>query len=115
MNIQKMSHKITIQKGTNMKRKCFYYEENTEKPILAAGVLFIKEENGKKYVLMQKVIEKDKPDQYSDFGGKIDLKDDIIIDTISRELGEELNWGLYEKVKKKNILFLNFTSRHWTY
>ena len=56
MNIQKMSHKITIQKGTNMKRKCFYYEENTDKPILAAGVLFIKEENGKKYVLMQKVI-----------------------------------------------------------
>ena len=36
MNIQKMSHKITVQKGTDIKRKCFYYEENTEKPILAA-------------------------------------------------------------------------------
>ena len=47
-----------------MKRKCFYYEENDEQPILAAGVLFIKEEKGKKFVLMQKVIEKDKPDQY---------------------------------------------------
>ena len=110
MNIQKMSHKITIQKGTNMERKCFYYEENTEKPILAAGVLFIKEENGKKYILMQKVIEKDKPDKYEDFGGKIDLKDDIIVDTISRELGEELNWGLYEKVKKKNI-YLDTTEK----
>ena len=110
MDIKKMSYKITIQKGKlgepDKERKCFYYEENTEKPILAAGVLFIKEENGKKYVLMQKVIEKNKSDQYSDFGGKIDLKDDIIVDTVSRELGEELNWGLYEKVKKKNILSL---------
>jgi hypothetical protein len=110
MNIQKMSHKITVQKGTNIERKCFYYEENTEKPILAAGVLFIKEENGKKYILMQKVIKKDKSDEYSDFGGKIELKDDIIIDTISRELGEELNWGLYEKVKKKNI-YLDTTEK----
>ena len=103
MNIKKMSYKITIQKGTNMKRKCFYYEENDEQPILAAGVLFIKEEKGKKFVLMQKVIEKDKPDEYSDFGGKIDLSDEMIVDTIARELGEELNYGIYEKVKKENI------------
>lgn len=98
-----MSYKITTQKGTDLKRKCFYYEDNTEKPILAAGVLFIKEQDGKKFVLMQKVIEKDKQDEYSDFGGKIDEQDDTIVDTIARELGEELNKGLYKKVKKENV------------
>ena len=54
MNIKNMSYKITTQKGTDLKRKCFYYEDSNEKPILAAGVLFIKEEKGKKFVLMQK-------------------------------------------------------------
>jgi 8-oxo-dGTP pyrophosphatase MutT (NUDIX family) len=107
MNITNMSQKITIQKGKlgepDKKRKCFYYEDNDEQPILAAGVLFIKEEKDKKFVLMQKVIEKDKPDEYSDFGGKIDLDDDIVVDTIARELCEELNCGLYEKVKKKHV------------
>jgi len=98
-----MSYKITTQKETDLKRKCFYYEDSNEKPILAAGVLFIKEEKGKRFVLMQKVIEKDKPDKYSDFGGKIEVKDDTIFDTIARELGEELNEGLYKKVKKENI------------
>ena len=103
MNIKNMSYKITTQKETDLKRKCFYYEDSNEKPILAAGVLFIKEEKGKRFVLMQKVIEKDKPDKYSDFGGKIEVKDDTIFDTIARELGEELNEGLYKKVKKENI------------
>lgn len=103
MNIKNMSYKITTQKGTDLKRKCFYYEDSNEKPILAAGILFIKEEKGKKFVLMQKVIEKDKLDEYSDFGGKIDIDDETIIDTIARELGEELNKGLYKKVKKENI------------
>jgi hypothetical protein len=103
MNIKNMSYKITIQKETDLKRKCFFYEDSNEQPILAAGILFIKEEKGKKFVLMQKVIKKDKPDEYSDFGGKIDEKDDTIVDTIARELGEELNKGLYKKVKKENI------------
>ena len=103
MNIKKMSHKITTQKGTDLKRKCFYYEDSNEQPILAAGVLFIKEEKGKKFILMQKKIEKDKTDEYSDFGGKIDLDDNTIVDTIARELGEELNEGLYKKVQKENI------------
>ena len=91
MNITNMSQKITIQKGKlgepDKKRKCFYYEDSNEKPILAAGVLFIKEENGKKFVLMQKKTEKDKQDEYSDFGGKIDIDDNIVVDTIARELG----------------------------
>jgi hypothetical protein len=102
---------ITIQKGKdgepNKKRKCFYYDNNTEKPILAAGILFVKEENGKKYVLMQ--IKKEKQDEYSDFGGKIDLDDQSIVETIARELGEELNFGLYDskKTERKNFDNIN--------
>ena len=94
---------ITVQKGKdgepNKERKCFYYDNDSEKPILAAGVLFVKEEKGKKYVLMQKKKEKQKQDEYSDFGGKIDLKDQTAVETIARELGEELNYGIYDSKK----------------
>jgi 8-oxo-dGTP pyrophosphatase MutT (NUDIX family) len=94
---------ITVQKGKdgepNKERKCFYYDNDSEKPILAAGVLFVKEEKGKKYVLMQKKKEKEKQNEYSDFGGKIDLKDQTTIETIARELGEELNYGIYDSNK----------------
>ena len=74
-----------------------------EKPILAAGILFIKEEKGKKYVLMQKVFKKDQQDEYSDFGGKIDLDDQTTVETIARELGEELNYGFYDSSKPEKI------------
>jgi 8-oxo-dGTP pyrophosphatase MutT (NUDIX family) len=98
---------ITVQKGKdgepNKKRKCFYYDNNPEKPILAAGVLFVKEEKGKKYVLMQQVFKKDQLDEYSDFGGKIDLDDQTTVETIARELGEELNYGFYDSSKPEKI------------
>ena len=102
MKTKNMSQ-ITVQKGKdgepNKERKCFYFDNDTEKPILAAGVLFVKEEKGKKYVLMQKKKEKEKQDEYSDFGGKIDLKDQTAVETIARELGEELNYGIYDSKK----------------
>ena len=102
MKTKNMSQ-ITVQKGKdgepNKERKCFYYDNDSEKPILAAGVLFVKEEKGKKYVLMQKKKEKQKQDEYSDFGGKIDLKDQTAVETIARELGEELNYGIYDSKK----------------
>ena len=104
---QKNMSQITIQKGKNgesdKKRKCFYYDNDTEKPILAAGILFVKEENGKKLVFVQKVIEKNGQEIYSDFGGKIDLDDQTVIETISRELGEELNYAFYETKNDKKI------------
>lgn len=102
---------ITTQKGKdgnpNTKRKCFYFDNDSEKPILAAGVLFVKEEKGKKYVLMQKKKEKEKQDEYSDFGGKIDLKDQTAVETIARELGEELNYGIYDSSKPEKIYLDN--------
>ena len=102
---------ITVQKEKdgepNKKRKCFYYDNNTEKPILAAGVLFVKGEKGKKYVLMQKKKEKEKQDEYSDFGGNIYLKDQTTVETIARELGEELNYGIYDSKKQDKIYLDN--------
>jgi len=101
---------ITTQKGKdgepNTKRKCFYYDNDSEKPILAAGVLFVKEEKGKKYVLIQKK-KKENQDEYSDFGGKIDLKDQTAVETIARELGEELNDGIYDSSKPEKIYLDN--------
>ena len=110
MKTKNMSQ-ITVQKGKdgepNKERKCFYFDNDTEKPILAAGVLFVKEEKGKKYVLMQKKKEKEKQDEYSDFGGKIDLKDQTAVETIARELGEELNYGIYNSKKQEKIYLDN--------
>jgi hypothetical protein len=101
---------ITTQKGKdgepNTTRKCFYYDNDSEKPILAAGVLFVKEEKGKKYVLMQKK-KKENRDEYSDFGGKISLKDQTAVETIARELGEELNDGIYDSSKPEKIYLDN--------
>ena len=101
---------ITVQKGKNgepdRERKVFYFENDKEKPILAAGILFVKEEDGNKFVLMQKVIKDDKQEQYSDFGGKIDKEDKTLIGTIARELGEELNYEETEQIDEisKNTL-----------
>lgn len=109
MKTKNMSQ-ITTQKGKdgepNTKRKCFYYDNDSEKPILAAGVLFVKEEKGKKYVLMQKK-KKENRDEYSDFGGKISLKDQTAVETIARELGEELNDGIYDSSKPEKIYLDN--------
>lgn len=98
---------ITVQKGKNgepdRERKVFYFENDKEKPILAAGILFVKEEDGNKFILMQKVIKDDKQEQYSDFGGKIDKEDKTLIGTISRELGEELNYGFYDSSNSERV------------
>lgn len=99
---------ITKQKTNNGEklRKVFYYENNREKPILAGGVIFIKEVDGKKYLLMQDVLEQNGTRKFSDFGGKIDVEDPTLIHTIAREFGEETNFGVYFK-KNNNELTLN--------
>lgn len=68
-----------------MKRKTFNLDGNT---ISAGGVLFLKNLDGHREVLMQK-------EKYlSDFGGKVEYRDDDIYHTISRELLEEINYGI---------------------
>ncbi len=80
-------------------RKAFYYEDDREKPILAAGVLLVKNNE----VLVQK-LPKDDSFQFSDFGGKVDMTDISILETLSRELSEEINCGIY---LKKNKVYLH--------
>jgi len=80
-------------------RKLFYLEDDPKKPISAAGVLLLKNNNE---ILMQKI---PKEDSYilSDFGGKVDLTDVTVIETISRELSEEINCGIFSKETKKYL------------
>ena len=90
----------------NKSRKVFYFENNKEKPILAAGILFVKEVDGKVHILVQNVEEEGGKRRYSDFGGKIDLDDKTLIQTVARELGEELNYGIYE-IRRGNNIYLD--------
>ena len=97
----------TRQKATENKesvmRKVCYYDNDVEKPILAAGVFFVKGEGNQREILMQKVEENDRSFIYSDFGGKIDLSDNTVVQTAARELGEELNFGMYQKKRGTNV------------
>lgn len=101
----------TRQRGKNGEqnkmRKVFYFDNDKDKPILAAGILFVREMDGKVQVLVQNVEEEPGKHRYSDFGGKIDLDDKTLIQTVARELGEELNYGIYETRRGNNIYLDN--------
>lgn len=72
----------------------FYFENDTNKPIRAAGVLLYKVLNGCTYYLMQ-VVTKQKKGQlctsYEDFGGKVEPTDSTWKDILLREAVEESN------------------------
>ena len=97
----------TRQKATDDKesvmRKVCYYDNDVEKPILAAGVIFVKGSGNNREVLMQKVLETDGTYKLSDFGGKIDLSDNTVVQTAARELGEELNFGMFQVKRGANV------------
>lgn len=72
----------------------FYFENDPNKPIRAAGVLLYKVLNGCTYYLMQ-IVTKHKKGQlctsYEDFGGKIEPSDSTWKDILLREAVEESN------------------------
>ncbi len=75
-------------------RKEFYLDNNPEFPIRAGGVLIYKfDKNNNMYLLMIK-----SRGQYEDIGGRVDNKDNDIIDTVVREVYEESN----KLIKRKN-------------
>lgn len=81
-----------------MTRKVFYQDD---KPISAGGVLFLKNLDGHREVLIQK-------EKYiSDFGGKVEHRDEDIYHTISRELLEELNYGILKMEDEPEYLDIN--------
>lgn len=103
MGFKKPMSIITHQgsKSDSKLRKVFYFEDDKEKPILAAGVLFVRDDtNGRKEVLVQKVKKEDGSFVFSDFGGKVDLDDNTPIQAMARELGEEINYSIYSKNRK---------------
>ena len=65
--IKKKSHMFSVKKQTDKEthevkeRKVFYYQEDKEKPILAAGMIFFRElPNNKKEILVQNEPNKEK-------------------------------------------------------
>jgi len=72
-----------------MVRPTFEYEN---KPVKAAGLLVWTESNGKKWTLFRKHKGK-----WSDMGGKTDVVDKTIRDTVVREVCEETNNSLFCK------------------
>lgn len=73
-----------MSKNIHWKKRPHFLINNC--PITAAGLLIIDYEKHK--CLLQYIPEKNK---YDDFGGKVDIKDNTIIDTIVREVYEESN------------------------
>ena len=81
-----------------MKRKTFNQNGNI---ISAGGVLFLKDLDGHREVLIQK-------EKYlSDFGGKVETRDEDIYHTIGRELLEEINGGILKADDEVEYLELN--------
>ncbi|CAL6081171.1 Conserved_hypothetical protein [Hexamita inflata] len=72
----------------------FYYQNNKEKPVKAAGILFYKQDKGiTKFLLVQRYddIHKTKySSEYQDFGGKVEKKDKSIAHIALREALEEV-------------------------
>lgn len=91
--------KQKLETGEELFRKVFYYDNDQTKPILAAGVLLVKDSPNKE-VLVQKVSSANTGYNFTDFGGKIDLEDKSVIEAIARELGEEINFGIFENGRK---------------
>ena len=67
-------------------RPTFYYKQNKCKPIRAGGVIFYKRVDEDIFFLMIK-----NNGMYEDIGGKTDVCDTTIEDTVRREVAEESN------------------------
>ena len=73
-------------------RPTFYFNNKKYNEIRAGGIILYKIENNQKQFLMIK-----KGDKYEDFGGKTDIDDNTIEETVSREADEESN-GIFRKL-----------------
>lgn len=88
----------TIKESHGKDRKVFYFDNDKDKPILAGGVLLYNDNS----VLVQKIPKGDSF-VYEDFGGKVDFEDSSAIETISREWGEEINYGIKDKTTNEYL------------
>lgn len=70
----------------NNERPTFFYRNDRNKKIRAGGIIYYKYINNEIHFLMIKC-----NGMYEDFGGKTDIDDNCIEDTVSREAEEESN------------------------
>ena len=85
-----------ISTGTHKRKgKIFLFND---KEVLASGILLYTIKNKKKYFLLRR----DKYNRWSDLGGKIENKDEVLYDTLTRELLEETNNKIYHILNINN-------------
>lgn len=68
-------------------KKRFCVGNDTAYPIAAGGCIFYKYQEGRMMILLQCI-----NNIYEDIGGKIDMSDNDIYDTVAREVAEETNY-----------------------
>lgn len=78
--------------------KQFFYKNDPNCPVKAAGVIFTKKGMKFNSILMQEITNKN---YIQDFGGKVDEEDLNILETASRELFEESNASIHYRNTKK--------------
>jgi hypothetical protein len=79
-------------------RKTFYLNNDNDFPVMAAGVIIYKVKKNVVSILLSK-----NKNVYEDLGGRVDLDDDTIFDTVIREVYEETNKKNCNQKKIKNI------------
>lgn len=85
-----------ISSGINDKKGRFFLFNDKE--VLASGILLYTIKNKKKYFLLRR----DKYNRWSDLGGKIENNDNVLYDTLTRELLEETNNQIYNILNIRN-------------
>ncbi len=104
MDISNQNSNLLVESLAKMtisdNRPTFYFNNDSKKPIRAGGILYFKRVNGKIFfLLIFNPWEKCKC--FEDIGGKTDIVDLTIQDTISREVYEETN----------NLIEINLTKK----
>ena len=114
-NISKNLTKLKIKEKPI--RPTFYYNNDKTKNIRAGGILFYKTIDNLKYFLF---IDNKYSNWIEDLGGKTDLQDKSIMNTIIREVDEETNNlikkdKIYECLHKNSQKFYNEYSKYLLY
>ena len=87
-------------------RPTFNYKNEIAKPIRAGGVIIYKKINNDIFLLLIKK-NIDFFERFEDIGGKTDVVDTDEFDTISREVQEETNFIINQKIIKNQIINSN--------
>ena len=103
-NLSSLSNLAETPKTSNsyFDRPTFYYENDKTKPIRAGGVIIYKKVGNDIKLLMIKTTHRNVT-RYEDIGGKTDINDITEYDTVSREVAEETNLVINQKIIKYQL------------